>query len=67
MGTLEVKNIMLILLDNAGEQTETKVLFFPFSKKSTRVLKCIAVRIQKHAPRSWRHFFKLQALDMTQY
>lgn len=33
MGTLEVKNIMLILLDNAGEQTETKVLFFPFFKE----------------------------------
>lgn len=33
MGTLEVKNIMLILLDNAREQTETKVLFFPIFKE----------------------------------
>lgn len=50
-----------------GNRPRPKSFFFPFSKKSTKVLKCIAVRIQKHAPRSWRHFFKLQALDMTQY
>lgn len=33
MATSEVKNIMLILLGNAGEQPEIKVLFSPSFKE----------------------------------